>query len=123
MVKTILLTGSEGEDVEIDRPTANGCVFALDLVKATLVDPEIQALSIGFAGEVKCFQGQVSQISGTILDVIPGDTAWIIEAERWPVGENMFEARLQTELEKPEGQLLTLSHNQIIELRGRFGGC
>jgi hypothetical protein len=39
MMKTILAMGGEGKDLELDRPTANGGYFVLDLLQATLFDP------------------------------------------------------------------------------------
>ena len=39
MIKTILSTGTEERDLELDRPTANGGYFILDLLQATLFDP------------------------------------------------------------------------------------
>lgn len=39
MMKTILSIGSEDKDLELDRPTANGGYFVLDLLQATLFDP------------------------------------------------------------------------------------
>ncbi len=37
MMKTILASGSEDKDLELDRPTANGSYFALHLLQATLL--------------------------------------------------------------------------------------
>ncbi len=39
MMKTMLASGSEGKDLELDHPTANGGYFVLDLLQATLFDP------------------------------------------------------------------------------------
>lgn len=39
MMKTILSSGSEDKDLELDRPTANGGYFVLELLQATLFDP------------------------------------------------------------------------------------
>jgi hypothetical protein len=39
MMKTMLASGTEGKDLELDRPTANGGYFALELLQATLFDP------------------------------------------------------------------------------------
>jgi hypothetical protein len=39
MIKTILSSGSEDKDLVLDRPTANGGYFILDLLQATLFDP------------------------------------------------------------------------------------
>jgi hypothetical protein len=39
MMKTILSIGSEDKDLELDRSTANGGYFVLDLLQATLFDP------------------------------------------------------------------------------------
>lgn len=39
MMKTILSSGSEDKDLELDRPTANGGYFVLDLLQATLFAP------------------------------------------------------------------------------------
>jgi hypothetical protein len=39
MMKTILSIGTEDKDLELDRPTANGGYFILDLLQATLFDP------------------------------------------------------------------------------------
>lgn len=41
MMKTILSMGSEGQDLELDRATANGGVMALELLQATLFDTAI----------------------------------------------------------------------------------
>jgi hypothetical protein len=39
MMKTILSIGNEDKDLELDRSTANGGYFALQLLQATLFDP------------------------------------------------------------------------------------
>jgi hypothetical protein len=39
MMKTILSIGTEGKDLELDRATANGGYFILELLQATLFDP------------------------------------------------------------------------------------
>ncbi len=39
MMKTILSGGTEDKDLELDRPTANGSYFVLELLQATLFDP------------------------------------------------------------------------------------
>lgn len=39
MVKTLLASGSESKDLELDRATANGGFYALELLRATLFDP------------------------------------------------------------------------------------
>ncbi len=39
MMKTLLSMGSEGDDLALDRATANGGYFALQLLQATLFDP------------------------------------------------------------------------------------
>ncbi len=39
MMKTILTSGSEDKDLELDRPTANGGYFVLEFLQATLSDP------------------------------------------------------------------------------------
>ncbi len=88
MVKTILLTGSEGQDVEIDRPTANGCVSALELLQATLIEPEILEETMCIADQVTSIKNQVSRIRGSLAEVMPGATTWINGAQGWPVGEN-----------------------------------
>lgn len=88
MMKTILLTGSEGQDVEIDRPTANGCVSALTLLEATLIDPEIQEMAICIADQVSGIKHQISRLRSELSDMIPGATTWISEAQTWPVSES-----------------------------------
>lgn len=51
IVKTLLAMGAEGKDLELDRPTANGGYFALELLQATLFDAATveaaQALATG----------------------------------------------------------------------------
>jgi hypothetical protein len=88
MVKTILSMGSEGNDLEVDRPTANGCVSALELLEATLIDPEILEATMCIADQVSSIKNQVSRIRGTLSEVLPGATTWISEAETWLVAVN-----------------------------------
>ena len=38
LMKTILAQGRESDDLQLDRPTADGGYFALELLQATLVE-------------------------------------------------------------------------------------
>jgi hypothetical protein len=57
MLKTLLSIGSEGKDLELGRPTANGGYFALELLQATLFDPATveaaQALATAIQDQTK----------------------------------------------------------------------
>ena len=58
MMKTILSIGSEGEDLEIDRATANGGYFILELLQATLFDPAMVEVAQALATAIQ-ERGQV----------------------------------------------------------------
>lgn len=88
MVKTILSMGREGRDLEVDRPTANGCVSALDLLAATLIDPDGLETTAHISDLATSLTNQVSQMRSNFMEVLPGVTTWLIEAEAWPVAEN-----------------------------------
>ncbi len=100
MVKTILLAGSEGSDVELDRPTANGCVSALELLQATLIGPEILEATMCITDQVIGIKNQVSRIRGSLSEVMPGAATWLGEAESWSVTENYVLSH-RTKMEKP----------------------
>jgi hypothetical protein len=52
-MKTILSIGTEDKELELDRPTANGGYFVLDLLPATLFDPTTVKGSQSMADEFR----------------------------------------------------------------------
>jgi hypothetical protein len=88
MVKTILSIGREGRDLEVDRPTANGCVSVLDLLAATLIDSKVLETVTYISDQMTNFTNRVSQMRSSLMEVLPRATNWLREAESWPVTES-----------------------------------
>lgn len=73
VVKTVLSTGAQGEDPDIDRETAEGCVHALELLEATLIDPEILVVASEVADQVSKLKGSVSSIRDQLNQTLPNE--------------------------------------------------
>lgn len=50
MVKTLLSMGTASKDLTLDRDTSEGCIYALDLLKESLFDPETIEAAQAVAG-------------------------------------------------------------------------
>ena len=52
MVKSLLSVGEPERGLVLDTETSEGCIHALELVQATLVDPEMIEMAQELAGKV-----------------------------------------------------------------------
>jgi hypothetical protein len=52
MVKSLLSVGPPERELALDAETSEGCIYALELVQATLIDPEMIEVAQELAGKV-----------------------------------------------------------------------
>lgn len=89
MVKSLISVEGIESELVLDTNTKDGCICALELVQATLIDPEVQVLALQIANEVTEVKERIFQMSKELRSsFIYLNAREIEEAELWPVGEN-----------------------------------
>jgi hypothetical protein len=74
MVKSLLSVGPPLKELVMDSETSEGCICALELVQATMIDPSVLELASEIADQVTNLKGTVSEIRKDLLSSFPDDT-------------------------------------------------